>query len=236
MVWMSLGSKIFWDNLVPFLHSLRNTSAAGVVIHSEHSLLLERKYLKYNHLSLPTLTHTARKVSLKDFGWLCSWTFCTNSRTTSACVTQCGICLQGVCTHTHPWPLAPSAWIIARSPHLLQSTQYYDMRWSCEHLIMVWINAFVMLTTQLLPSKYCDLLHKSAAHLGKWQKLEHGSYSNAPQHMWVGWRKNHVATFLHAAEHVYLLCVSFLFLALNMQFLVFVYMNACHHSELNPGR
>lgn len=64
-----------------------------------------------------------------------------------------------------------------------QSTQYYDMRWSCEHLIMVWINAFVMLTTQLLPPKYCDLLHRSAAHLGKWQKLEHGSYSNAPQHM-----------------------------------------------------
>lgn len=64
-----------------------------------------------------------------------------------------------------------------------QSTQYYDMRWSCEHLIMVWINAFVMLMSQLLPPSYCDLLHRSAAHLGRWQKLEHGSYSNAPQHM-----------------------------------------------------
>lgn len=66
-----------------------------------------------------------------------------------------------------------------------QSTQYYDMRWSCEHLIMVWINAFVMLMSQLLPPSYCDLLHRSAAHLGRWQKLEHGSYSNAPQHLWV---------------------------------------------------
>lgn len=65
----------------------------------------------------------------------------------------------------------------------LQSTQYYDMRWSCEHLIMVWINAFVMLMSQLLPPSYCDLLHRSAAHLGRWQKLEHGSYSNAPQHV-----------------------------------------------------
>lgn len=64
-----------------------------------------------------------------------------------------------------------------------QSTQYYDMRWSCEHLIMVWINAFVMLMSQLLPPSYCDLLHRSAAHLGRWQKLEHGSYSNAPQHL-----------------------------------------------------
>lgn len=60
------------------------------------------------------------------------------------------------------------------------------MRWSCEHLIMVWINAFVMLMSQLLPPSYCDLLHRSAAHLGRWQKLEHGSYSNAPQHVWVG--------------------------------------------------
>ncbi|OWK06179.1 TMEM39A [Cervus elaphus hippelaphus] len=77
-----------------------------------------------------------------------------------------------------------SAYYVAFLPLcFVKSTQYYDMRWSCEHLIMVWINAFVMLTTQLLPSKYCDLLHKSAAHLGKWQKLEHGSYSNAPQHM-----------------------------------------------------
>lgn len=63
-----------------------------------------------------------------------------------------------------------------------QKTQYYDMRWSCEHLIMVWINAFVMLMSQLLPPSYCDLLHRSAAHLGRWQRLEHGSYSNAPQH------------------------------------------------------
>ncbi|XP_064413257.1 transmembrane protein 39A isoform X3 [Latimeria chalumnae] len=78
-----------------------------------------------------------------------------------------------------------SAYYVAFLPLcFVKSTQYYDMRWSCEHLIMVWINAFVMLTTQLLPPKYCDLLHKSAAHLGKWQKLEHGSYSNAPQHIW----------------------------------------------------
>ncbi|KAG3266233.1 TMEM39A-like, partial [Ictidomys tridecemlineatus] len=78
-----------------------------------------------------------------------------------------------------------SAYYVAFLPLcFVKSTQYYDMHWSCEHLIMVWINAFVMLTTQLLPSKYCDLLHKSASHLGIWQKLEHGSYSNAPQHIW----------------------------------------------------
>lgn len=71
---------------------------------------------------------------------------------------------------------------LTQNVSVTQSTQYYDMRWSCEHLIMVWINAFVMLMSQLLPPSYCDLLHRSAAHLGRWQKLEHGSYSNAPQH------------------------------------------------------
>lgn len=71
------------------------------------------------------------------------------------------------------------------------------MRWSCEHLIMVWINAFVMLMSQLLPPSYCDLLHRSAAHLGRWQKLEHGSYSNAPQHVWVALFFFYLHTFVH---------------------------------------
>ncbi|XP_073698484.1 transmembrane protein 39A [Garra rufa] len=78
-----------------------------------------------------------------------------------------------------------SAYYVAFLPLcFVKSTQYYDMRWSCEHLIMVWINAFVMLMSQLLPPSYCDLLHRSAAHLGRWQRLEHGSYSNTPQHIW----------------------------------------------------
>ncbi|MFT7808649.1 transmembrane protein 39A-like [Arapaima gigas] len=78
-----------------------------------------------------------------------------------------------------------SAYYVAFLPLcFVKTTRYYDMRWSCEHLVMVWINAFVMLMIQLLPPSYCDLLHRSAAHLGKWQRLEHGSYSNAPQHPW----------------------------------------------------
>ncbi|XP_018614126.2 transmembrane protein 39A-like isoform X2 [Scleropages formosus] len=78
-----------------------------------------------------------------------------------------------------------SAYYVAFLPLcFVKTTQYYDMRWSCEHLIVVWINAFVMLMTQLLPPNYCDQLHRSAAHLGRWQRLEHGSYSNAPQHLW----------------------------------------------------
>lgn len=52
MVWMSLGPKIFWGMLVFFLLPFRSTSAAGVVL-QKHSVLLERKHLKYNCLSLP---------------------------------------------------------------------------------------------------------------------------------------------------------------------------------------
>lgn len=78
-----------------------------------------------------------------------------------------------------------SAYYVAFLPLcFVKSTQYYDMRWSCEHLIMVWINAFVMLMSHLLPPHYCDLLHRCAAHLGRWQRLEPGSCSNTPQHTW----------------------------------------------------
>lgn len=141
-----------------------------------------KETLKIQLLSLPALTHTARKSGgriLEDSALEVS------ARTAGqpVHVDSVWICLRGICTRTRPCLCASVHGSFLSLMVLLQSTQYYDMRWSCEHLIMVWINAFVMLTTQLLPSKYCDLLHKSAAHLGKWQKLEHGSYSNAPQHM-----------------------------------------------------
>nr|XP_033799050.1 transmembrane protein 39A isoform X4 [Geotrypetes seraphini] len=146
---------------------------------------------------------TARLVLLTLCGWVLCWTLVNLFRNHSVL----NLLFLG-----YPCPLSPdlirneveclkadfnrrikevlfnslfSAYYVAFLPLcFVKSTQYYDMRWSCEHLIMVWINAFVMLTTQLLPPKYCDLLHKSAAHLGKWQRLEHGSYSNAPQHIW----------------------------------------------------
>ncbi|XP_078472564.1 transmembrane protein 39A-A-like isoform X2 [Lampetra fluviatilis] len=78
-----------------------------------------------------------------------------------------------------------SAYYVAFLPLcFVKSTQYYDMRWSCEHLILVWVNTFVMLTSQLLPPRYCDLLHRAATHLGRWHRLESGAYSHTPQHAW----------------------------------------------------
>ena len=37
----------------------------------------------------------------------------------------------------------------------------------------------------LLPASYCDLLHKAAAHLGCWQKVDPALCSNVLQHPWV---------------------------------------------------
>lgn len=66
-----------------------------------------------------------------------------------------------------------------------QSTQYVDKRWSCELFILVSVSTSVILMRHLLPPRYCDLLHKAAAHLGCWQKVDPSLCSNVLQHMYV---------------------------------------------------
>ncbi|XP_070568235.1 transmembrane protein 39A-like isoform X1 [Ptychodera flava] len=65
----------------------------------------------------------------------------------------------------------------------VQNSLYFDVWWSCQHIGFVWLNSFVMFSAHFMPSKYCDVLHRCALHLGKWQKIDHG-YSNTPQHVW----------------------------------------------------
>ncbi|XP_051892608.1 transmembrane protein 39B isoform X2 [Pristis pectinata] len=78
-----------------------------------------------------------------------------------------------------------SAYYIAFVPvWFIKSTQYYDKRWSCELFILVWVSTCVILTRHLLPPRYCDLLHKAAAHLGCWQKVDPTLCSNVLQHPW----------------------------------------------------
>lgn len=67
-------------------------------------------------------------------------------------------------------------------PPPLQNTQYYDKRWSCELFLLVSISTSVILMQYLLPARYCDLLHKAAAHLGCWQKVDPALCSNVLQH------------------------------------------------------
>ncbi|XP_070262350.1 transmembrane protein 39A isoform X2 [Myotis yumanensis] len=85
---------------------------------------------------------------------------------------------------THSCPLSPD--LIRNEVECLKADFNHRIKEVLfNSLFSAYYVAFLPLCfVKLLPSKYCDLLHKSAAHLGKWQKLEHGSYSNAPQHIW----------------------------------------------------
>uniref|UniRef100_A0A6I8QQJ9 Transmembrane protein 39B n=1 Tax=Xenopus tropicalis TaxID=8364 RepID=A0A6I8QQJ9_XENTR len=79
-----------------------------------------------------------------------------------------------------------SAYYVAFVPvWFVKSTQYYDKRWSCELFLQVSLSTSVILTQHLLPARYCDLLHKAAAHLGCWQKVDPALCSNMLQHSWM---------------------------------------------------
>lgn len=55
---------------------------------------------------------------------------------------------------------------------LCQSHLYYDVSWTAQHVGISWLSAFLMLTAHLYSPQFYDVLHKSALHLGKWQRLE----------------------------------------------------------------
>ncbi|KAK2896892.1 hypothetical protein Q8A67_011380 [Cirrhinus molitorella] len=79
-----------------------------------------------------------------------------------------------------------SAYYVAFVPvWFVKSTQYVDKRWSCELFILVSVSTSVILMRHLLPPRYCDLLHKAAAHLGCWQKVDPSLCSNVLQHIWT---------------------------------------------------
>ncbi|XP_041096647.1 transmembrane protein 39B [Polyodon spathula] len=79
-----------------------------------------------------------------------------------------------------------SAYYVAFVPvWFIKSTQYYDKRWSCELFVLVSVSTSVILMRHLLPPRYCDLLHKAAAHLGCWQKVDPALCSNVLQHPWT---------------------------------------------------
>ena len=49
---------------------------------------------------------------------------------------------------------------------------YYDLWWSCQHVVFVWISSLILLMKYLAPLPYCDSLHKCAAHLGGWEECD----------------------------------------------------------------
>ncbi|XP_023020616.1 transmembrane protein 39A [Leptinotarsa decemlineata] len=55
-----------------------------------------------------------------------------------------------------------------------QPTLHYDILWSAQHIIFIFISSFIALSMHILSLRYCDILHRSALHLGAWEKLETG--------------------------------------------------------------
>ncbi|XP_054714412.1 transmembrane protein 39A-like [Uloborus diversus] len=56
--------------------------------------------------------------------------------------------------------------------YFVQNTLYYEVRWAAQHAIFVAVSCFTLYASHCFPSRYCDVLHKAALHLGRWQKVE----------------------------------------------------------------
>lgn len=57
-----------------------------------------------------------------------------------------------------------------------QSFVYYDINWATQHVAFLWLGCFASYTIHILPLRYCDTLHRSALHLGYWDKVETRSH------------------------------------------------------------
>ncbi|KAK0053603.1 transmembrane protein 39A, partial [Biomphalaria pfeifferi] len=63
------------------------------------------------------------------------------------------------------------------------NTLYYDSLWMWQHVCLTWLSAVLMLTCHFLPPQYLHLLHKSARHLGRWQRME-ARHAHVPYNAW----------------------------------------------------
>lgn len=48
---------------------------------------------------------------------------------------------------------------------------YFSKFWVSQHLFFTFVSLFTMSFSFCLPIRYCDILHRSAIHLGSWNKL-----------------------------------------------------------------
>eukprot|EP00794_Sanderia_malayensis_P000139 gene139-751_t len=58
---------------------------------------------------------------------------------------------------------------------------YYDLYWSVQFVLFIWLNCFVVFMSHLMPFVYIDGLHRCAMHLGSWKRY-HGVKDT--QHVW----------------------------------------------------
>lgn len=53
-----------------------------------------------------------------------------------------------------------------------QNFLQYDVTFVTQHMTFTWLSCFISYTVHMFPPSYCDHLHRTALHLGRWQKIE----------------------------------------------------------------
>ncbi|VDM40740.1 unnamed protein product [Toxocara canis] len=66
----------------------------------------------------------------------------------------------------------PCVFTPQRSPSGMPQQMHVDIAWVIELFLVVFLTSFALYITYLLPIQYCDLLHRSATHLGRWEKVD----------------------------------------------------------------
>lgn len=68
--------------------------------------------------------------------------------------------------------VVPCVFTPQKSPSGMLQQMYVDMTWVSELFVVVMLTSFALYVTYLLPIQYCDLLHRSATHLGRWERID----------------------------------------------------------------
>lgn len=53
-----------------------------------------------------------------------------------------------------------------------QNFLFYDIYWATQHVGFIFLGCFCAYAIQILPLRYCDILHRSALHLGVWDRVD----------------------------------------------------------------
>lgn len=65
----------------------------------------------------------------------------------------------------------------------VQGAIHYDLWWVVQHVAFVWLGTFTLYVVHCFPPRYCDILHRSALHLGRWRHLETRNV-HVPYNIW----------------------------------------------------
>ncbi|GIY50591.1 transmembrane protein 39A [Caerostris extrusa] len=56
--------------------------------------------------------------------------------------------------------------------YFAQNALHFDVHSAIQHGVLTGFGCLILYLTHCFPSKYCDVLHRAALHLGRWQRIE----------------------------------------------------------------